>query len=90
MSRLPILSSKKVITALIRAGFEDAPRKGKGSHIALVKRTSGTTRLVIIPKKKSLPKRYPTSNLGSSWTDTRGISGTFIVLFSDTNLYNHK
>ena len=56
MSRLPILSSKKVITVLIRAGFEDAPRKGKGSHIALVKRTSGTTRLVIVPKKKSLPR----------------------------------
>ena len=56
MSRLPILSSKKVITALIRAGFEDAPRKGKGSHIALVKRTSGATRLVIVPKKKSLPR----------------------------------
>ena len=56
MSKLPILSSKKVIKALIKAGFEDAPRKGKGSHIALVKQTSGTARLVIIPKRKSLPR----------------------------------
>ena len=32
MTKLPILSSKKVIKALQAAGFEDAPKKGKGSH----------------------------------------------------------
>ena len=56
MTKLPILSSKKVIKALRSSGFEDAPRKGKGSHVALVKRTQDATRLVIIPQRKSLPR----------------------------------
>jgi predicted RNA binding protein YcfA (HicA-like mRNA interferase family) len=56
MTKLPILSSKKVIKALRSAGFEDAPRKGKGSHVALVKGIQDTTRLVIIPQRKSLPR----------------------------------
>jgi len=54
--KLPILSSKQVITALRVAGFEDAPKRGKGSHSAMVKRTAAGTRLVIIPDRKSLPK----------------------------------
>ena len=53
MSRLPVLSSRQVIIALTRAGFEDAPKKGKGSHIAMMKRSLGITRLVIVPKNKS-------------------------------------
>ena len=56
MTRLPTLSSKQVMKALRAAGFKDAPKRGKGSHIALVKRDGDVTRLVIIPDRKSLPK----------------------------------
>ena len=56
MTRLPILSSKQVMKALRAGGFKDAPKRGKGSHIALVKRDDDVTRLVIIPDRKSLPK----------------------------------
>ena len=55
MTKLPILSSKQVIKGLRAAGFENAPKKGKGSHLAMVKRGQGRTRLVIIPDRKSLP-----------------------------------
>lgn len=56
MTKLPILSSKQVIKALRKAGFTDAPRRGKGSHIALVKRGHKDTRLVIIPDRKAIPR----------------------------------
>jgi len=41
MTKFPSLSSKQVIKALKSIGFEDAPKRGKGSHIALVKREPG-------------------------------------------------
>lgn len=53
--KLPIISSKQVIEALRSAGFEDAPKRGKGSHVAMVKRVREKKRLVIIPDRKSLP-----------------------------------
>jgi predicted RNA binding protein YcfA (HicA-like mRNA interferase family) len=56
MTKLPILSAKKVIRALRAAGFEDAPKRGKGSHVALIKRGTDRTRLVIVPNSKSLPR----------------------------------
>jgi len=56
MMRLPTLSSKQVMKALRAAGFKDAPKRGKGSHIALVKHDGDVTRLVIIPDRKFLPK----------------------------------
>ena len=56
MTKLPILSSKQIIKALRIAGFKDAPKRGKGSHIAMVKRDRDMTRLVIIPDGKSIPK----------------------------------
>ena len=56
MSKIPVLSSKQVIKALRAAGFEDAPKKGKGSHIALMKRDPKRLRLVIVPRRKSLPR----------------------------------
>jgi len=37
MPKLPILSSKNVIRILTRLGFEPAPKRGKGSHSALLK-----------------------------------------------------
>jgi len=56
VTKLPSLSSKELVKALRRAGFEDAPKRGKGSHIALTKSSPGTTRLVIVPDRKTLPK----------------------------------
>jgi predicted RNA binding protein YcfA (HicA-like mRNA interferase family) len=42
--------------ALRRAGFEDAPRRGKGSHHALMRRDpDGRVRLVIVPERTDLP-----------------------------------
>jgi predicted RNA binding protein YcfA (HicA-like mRNA interferase family) len=56
MTKLPAMSSKDVIRALRDTGFEDAPKRGKGSHRALVKRGSDKTRLVIVPERKTLPR----------------------------------
>lgn len=54
--RLPILSSKQIIKALKNAGFEYAPKRGKGSHIALFKiDVKNVKRLVIVPKSKNIP-----------------------------------
>jgi predicted RNA binding protein YcfA (HicA-like mRNA interferase family) len=53
-ARLPSLSSRKVIEALRKAGFVDAPRRGKGSHRALVLRDD-PPRLVIVPERKDVP-----------------------------------
>jgi len=78
MTKLPILSSKKIIKALRAAGFEDAPKKGKGSHIAMVKRTLSTTRLVIIPDRKSIPRgtlRAILDQAGLSREDFLGLFG---------------
>ncbi len=56
MSKLPSLSSREVIQALRRAGFVDAPTRGKGSHYALTKKEAdGTVRLVIVPQRKDIP-----------------------------------
>ena len=55
MTKLPVVSSKKVIKALRSAGFEDAPKRGKGSHSAMIKRSADGVRLVIIPDRKSIP-----------------------------------
>ncbi len=56
MSKLPILSSDKIIRALRRAGFTFAPKRGKGSHTAMVGiDAQGRTRLVIVPKRKDVP-----------------------------------
>ena len=57
MTRLPSLSSRQLIAALRRAGFEDAPRRGKGSHHALMRRDAeGRVRLVIVPERRDLPR----------------------------------
>jgi predicted RNA binding protein YcfA (HicA-like mRNA interferase family) len=55
--RLPSLSGARIIAALRKAGFEDAPRRGKGSHRALMRREpSGRTRLVIVPHRRDVPR----------------------------------
>ena len=56
MTKLLVLSSKDVIKALRAAGFEDAPKRGKGSHSALMRRGLDKTRLVIVPQRKTLPR----------------------------------
>jgi predicted RNA binding protein YcfA (HicA-like mRNA interferase family) len=55
--RLPSVSPDEVIKALFHAGFAYAPKRGKGSHTALYKiQADGRKRLVIIPKRKDIPK----------------------------------
>ncbi len=57
MSKLPSISSNKVIKHLIKAGFDYAPIKGKGSHIALVRvGDHGEKYLVVVPKRDPVPK----------------------------------
>ena len=78
MTRFPILSAKKVIRVLKSIGFEDAPKRGKGSHIAMVKREPGKVRLVIIPNRKTIPRgtlRSILDQAGLTWEE-------FIVLLN--------
>lgn len=57
MSKLPALSSDEVLRALRKAGFVYAPKRGKGSHVALYRTdASGRTWLVIVPKRRDLPQ----------------------------------
>jgi predicted RNA binding protein YcfA (HicA-like mRNA interferase family) len=45
-----------VLGALRKAGFQDAPVRGKGSHHALTRTNAeGLVRLVIVPERKTLP-----------------------------------
>lgn len=52
--RLPSISSRQLIAALKKAGFVDAPNRGKGSHTALYK-PGDPPRLVAVPSRKTLP-----------------------------------
>ena len=57
MSKLPLVSSEKIMRSLLKAGFDYAPIKGKGSHTALVREGAyGDKFLVIIPKRNPVPK----------------------------------
>ncbi len=57
MSKLPSVSSDKIIKRLLKTGFDYAPIKGKGSHIALIRTGNhGEKYLVIIPKRDPVPK----------------------------------
>ena len=56
MPKLPVVSSKEIVKVLKQAGFEYAPKRGKGSHVAFVKVDAGRTRLVIVPDKNTIPK----------------------------------
>jgi predicted RNA binding protein YcfA (HicA-like mRNA interferase family) len=62
MKKLPVVSSDEVINALERGGFTYAPKRGRGSHTALIKiDEKGCTLLVIVPKRSELPKGTLTS-----------------------------
>jgi len=54
--KLPIVSSEDVVRVLKRVGFSYAPKRGKGSHLAFYKKDQDRKRLVIIPKRKAIPK----------------------------------
>jgi predicted RNA binding protein YcfA (HicA-like mRNA interferase family) len=57
MRKLPWVSSDDVIKVLKKEGFEDAPKRGKGSHIAFYKiDETGRKLLVIVPKSERLPR----------------------------------
>ena len=57
MPRLPSLSSRKIIRALLKNGFIEAPDRGKGSHRAFTKKTpAGKVLLVIVPQGKDIPR----------------------------------
>lgn len=56
MKRLPVVSSDDVIKALKKGGFEYAPKRGKGSHTALYKIDEKGRKLLIVPKRRELPK----------------------------------
>jgi predicted RNA binding protein YcfA (HicA-like mRNA interferase family) len=56
MPKLPVVSSKDIIRVLLKAGFEYAPKRGKGSHTAFVKINDVRTRLVIVPDRKEMPR----------------------------------
>ena len=57
MSKLPLVSSEKIVRSLLKAGFDYAPIKGKGSHTALVREGAyGEKFLIIIPKRNPIPK----------------------------------
>jgi len=56
MPKLPALSSEQIISALRRAGFRYAPKRGKGSHSALTGTDlAGRIRLVIVPRRNTVP-----------------------------------
>ncbi len=56
--KLPVVSSDDLVRALHKAGFVYAPKRGKGSHVALYKVDEKTGRklLVIVPKRREIPK----------------------------------
>ena len=55
MTKLPSLSSTDILRVLQKAGFMYAPKRGKGSHVALYKEDVRGKHLVIIPKRKDIP-----------------------------------
>jgi predicted RNA binding protein YcfA (HicA-like mRNA interferase family) len=57
MTKLPLISSDDVIKKLKAAGFDYAPHRGKGSHVALYKiGEDGDKLLVIVPRRDPIPR----------------------------------
>ncbi|QYZ78670.1 type II toxin-antitoxin system HicA family toxin [Methanofollis formosanus] len=56
MTRLSMVSSDRVIRALKRAGFDFAPKRSRGSQVALTRvDESGRRLLVVVPRRGDLP-----------------------------------
>ena len=56
MTHLPSLSSRRIIQVLRKAGFIEAPKRGKGNHLAFIRQDPSGTRLVIVPYGKDIPR----------------------------------
>jgi len=57
MKRFPALSSDRLVAALRKAGFEFAPRRSRGGHVALHRiDEEGRRVLVIVPRSDELPR----------------------------------
>ncbi len=54
--KLPIVSSDDVVRVLKRTEFSYAPKRGKDSHMAFYKEKEGKRWLVIVPKRKEIPR----------------------------------
>ena len=54
MSKLPILSGKKVIKVLIKLGFKKVGQKG--SHVRLKNKTSDKVLITVVPLHKELAR----------------------------------
>ncbi|MBI4802135.1 MAG: type II toxin-antitoxin system HicA family toxin [Elusimicrobia bacterium] len=64
--KLPSLLSQRIIRVLLKAGFEYAPKRGKGSHRAFVKCDDGKFRLVIVPQGRDIPRGTLMAIIGQS------------------------
>ena len=54
MARLPRISGRDAVKALAAAGFEKQKRRGKGSHIVMVRRDPIT--IITVPDHKELDR----------------------------------
>lgn len=52
--RLPTLSSRDVVRAFERAGFQVVPRRGKGSHIAMAR--DDHVSILVIPAHQTVAR----------------------------------
>ncbi len=55
MPKLPVVSGKKLVAALKRAGFVEV--RQKGSHVSMKKVTKGMTYRTVVPMHNELAKR---------------------------------
>ena len=53
MTKLPLLSSHKIVKALSKVGFEQVSQKG--SHIKLKRKDGDKTKTVIVPNFNEIP-----------------------------------
>ena len=57
MTKLPLISAQKLIRKLLKAGFQDAPKRGKGSHRAFIRYDENDSpHLVIVPLRDPIPR----------------------------------
>ncbi len=80
MKNLPVVSSDEVIKALKRGGFTYAPKRGRGSHTALIKidekKRAYATRYCT--KKERIAEGYAILNSSSSELIKRRVHRAFI------------
>lgn len=52
MRKLPALSTREIVAALLKLGLEELPGRGKGSHVVLWR--PALQRPIVIPDRKAL------------------------------------